>query len=72
MKVKIFSDLSRTKINLSGKLKEPIFNELEKAVNDWLDEHPDITIHKIEQTVCPGSFFGSAEKLVITIFYERS
>lgn len=70
MKVKIFSDLSRTNINLSGKIKEPIFNELEKTVNDWFRDNPDIKIHKIEQTVCPGSFLGSAEKLVITIFYE--
>jgi len=70
MKVKIFSDLSRTKFKLSGRIKEPIFNELEKAVNDWFSDNPEIKIYKIEQTVCPGSFFGEAEKLVITIFYE--
>lgn len=70
MKVKIFSDLSRAKLKISGKIKEPIFNELEKMVNDWLGDNPEINIHKIEQTVCPGSFLGESEKLVITIFYE--
>jgi len=70
MKLKIFSDLSRTKTKLSGKIKEPIFNELEKTVNDWFGDNPEIKIHKIEQTVCPGSFLGEPEKLVITIFYE--
>jgi len=70
MRVKIFSDLSRPKLKLSGKIKEPIFKELEKSVNDWLDKKPEIKIHNIEQAISPGTFFGEAEKLVITIFYE--
>lgn len=70
MKVKIFSDLSRESITLSGKMKGSIFGELEQMVNDWLGDNPDINIHKIEQTVCPGYFLGPSVKLVITIFYE--
>lgn len=70
MKVKIFSDMSRPKLTFSGKLKAPIFNELEQAVNDWFGENPDIKIYKIEHAVSSGSFLSGAEKLIITVFYE--
>lgn len=70
MKVKIFSDISRPKLTFSGKHKKPIFSELEKMVNDWFEENPNIKIHKIEQVVSSGSFGGAAEKLIITVFYE--
>ncbi len=72
MKVKIFSDLSRTRMSFSGKLTEPIFNALEQDMNNWFAANPQIKIFKIEQVVTGGTFLGDAEKLIVTIFYEES
>lgn len=71
MKVKIFSDLSRTKLTFFGKVKKQPFCELEETVNDWFSENPDIKINKIEQMVSGGTIFGEAEKLIISILYEE-
>ena len=68
MQVKIFTDFSKPSFSFFGKEKASMFSDLESKINEWFDENPDIKIHKIEQKVSGGTFFGECEKLIVTIF----
>jgi hypothetical protein len=42
--------------------------EIEKEVNEWLAQMPNIKIHYLKQSMSGGSWAPS--KIVISIFYE--
>jgi hypothetical protein len=68
MKIKIFSKLLTPKLTFFSKLKEPLDYGLEKEINEWLVQMPNIKIHYIKQTACGGSW--APGKLIVSIFYE--
>jgi hypothetical protein len=44
--------------------------ELEKEINNWLDEHPGIKIVNVKQSTSGGSFHVT--KLFISVWYEEA
>ena len=44
--------------------------DLEKEINNWLEEHPSIKIVKIRQSSNGGSFY--ATNLFISVWYEET
>ena len=68
MRVKMFSKILSPKLTFLGKLREPLNTAIEREINEWLSEKPNIKIHQLEQTMCGGSW--APGKLIVTILYE--
>ena len=68
MRVKMFSKIISPKLSFLSKLKEPLSTGIEREINEWLSENPEIKIHTLEQTMCGGSW--APGKLIVTILYE--
>ena len=68
MKIKMFSKMISPKLSFLSKLKEPLHDGLEKEINEWLSQMPNIKIHQLKQTMCGGSW--APGKLVVSILYE--
>ena len=69
MKIKMFSTILYGKVKtLSMRLGEPLHKEIEKEIQEWLAQRPDIKIHDIKQTMSGGSL--APPKVIVSIFYE--
>jgi len=70
MKSKMFSKILMPKLFFLHwtKLKEPLHIEIEKEINEWLAQMPNVKIHHLKQTMSGGSWRPS--QLIVSIFYE--
>jgi hypothetical protein len=68
MKIKMFSKLITPKLSFFLELKKPLHHEMEKEINEWLTQMPNIKIHHLKQTMSGGSWRPS--QLIVSIFYE--
>lgn len=60
MKVKIFaSEYEKKNLEAVG--------ELETEINGWLDQHPDIELVDLQQSITGGNLQVSDTKLIVTI-----
>jgi hypothetical protein len=68
MKIKMFSKLLTPKVSFWLELKEPLPLAIEKEINEWLAQMPDIKIHHLKQTMSGGSYRPA--QIIVSIFYE--
>ena len=68
MKIKMFSKILTPRLSFLSKLKTPLHAEIEKEINEWIAQRPNIKIHHLQQTMSGGSWRPG--QIFVSIFYE--
>ena len=64
----MFSRIISPRLNFLGKLKGDLDATIEREINTWLSENPNVKIHQLKKTMCGGSW--APGKLIVTMLYE--